>query len=33
LDMLLEKKEEDSITKRKNKIYIRYFVLLWENWL
>lgn len=26
LDMLLEKKEEDSITKRKNKIYIRYYL-------
>jgi DNA-directed RNA polymerase subunit H len=26
LDMLLEKKEEDIITKRKNKIYIRYFL-------
>jgi len=26
LDMLLEKKEEDSKTKRKNKIYIRYFL-------
>jgi DNA-directed RNA polymerase subunit H (RpoH/RPB5) len=26
LDMLLEKKEEDANTKRKNKIYIRYFL-------
>ena len=26
LDMLLEKKEEDVVTKRKNKIYIRYFL-------
>ena len=26
LDMLLEKKEEDTITKRKNKIYIRYYL-------
>lgn len=26
LDMLLEKKEEDPITKRKNKIYIRYYL-------
>jgi len=26
LDMLLEKKEEDSVTKRKNKIYIRYYL-------
>ena len=26
LDMLLEKKEEDSTTKRKNKIYIRYYL-------
>jgi DNA-directed RNA polymerase subunit H (RpoH/RPB5) len=26
LDMLLEKKEEDSNTKRKNKIYIRYYL-------
>jgi DNA-directed RNA polymerase subunit H (RpoH/RPB5) len=26
LDMLLEKKEEDSITKRKSKIYIRYYL-------
>ena len=26
LDMLLEKKEENSVTKRKNKIYIRYYL-------
>ena len=26
LDMLLEKKEEDPVTKRKNKIYIRYYL-------
>ncbi len=26
LDMLLEKKEEDLVTKRKNKIYIRYYL-------
>lgn len=26
LDMLLEKKEEDQVTKRKNKIYIRYYL-------
>lgn len=26
LDMLLEKKEDDPITKRKNKIYIRYYL-------
>lgn len=26
LDMLLEKKEEDIVTKRKNKIYIRYYL-------
>jgi len=26
LDMLLEKKEEDPLTKRKNKIYIRYYL-------
>ena len=26
LDMLLEKKEEDPATKRKNKIYIRYYL-------
>jgi DNA-directed RNA polymerase subunit H (RpoH/RPB5) len=26
LDMLLEKKEENSITKRKNKIYVRYYL-------
>jgi DNA-directed RNA polymerase subunit H (RpoH/RPB5) len=26
LDMLLEKKEEDSVTKRKNKIYVRYYL-------
>ena len=25
LDMLLEKKQEDLLTKRKNKIYIRYY--------
>ena len=26
LDMLLEKKEEDPVTKRKNKIYVRYYL-------
>jgi DNA-directed RNA polymerase subunit H (RpoH/RPB5) len=26
LDMLLEKKDEDALTKRKNKIYIRYYL-------
>lgn len=26
LDMLLEKKEEDQVTKRKNKLYIRYYL-------
>ena len=26
LDMLLEKNEEDPVTKRKNKIYIRYYL-------
>ena len=26
LDMLLEKKEDDPITKRKNKIYVRYYL-------
>jgi DNA-directed RNA polymerase subunit H (RpoH/RPB5) len=26
LDMLLEKKEDDPVTKRKNKIYIRYYL-------